>query len=59
MREGAFRDEVELYSLCLEALHNLRPEQRIGLIQLVRRFNDSAKELSSLTPANRDMEDLP
>ncbi|MDL5030959.1 hypothetical protein QRD43_03490 [Pelomonas sp. APW6] len=59
IREGAWRDEVELYSLCLEALHNLRPEQRIGLVQLVRRFNDSAKELASLTPVNRDMEDLP
>ncbi len=50
MRDGATTEEVELYSLCLEALHNLRGEQRSELILNVRKFNESAKVVSKLTP---------
>jgi len=50
MRDGATMEEVELYSLCLETLHNLRGEQRSELIHNVRKFNESAKVVSKLTP---------
>ena len=52
MRDGASQEEIEFYSLGLEMLHHLDHEQRRGFIQSVRKFNESAKLLSRLSPSD-------